>query len=64
MERGYRGRGPGPGPQGADHKDYFDALHPFGAGDAYVNFTMEEGEDRIRATYRGNHDGLVNVKAK
>jgi len=25
-----------------------------GAGGAYMNFMMEEGEDRIRATYRGN----------
>jgi hypothetical protein len=43
---------------------YFDALHPFGAGGAYVNFMMEEGEDRIRATYRGNYDRLAAIKAK
>jgi hypothetical protein len=29
----------------------------------YMNFMMEEGEDRIRATYRGNYDRLVAVKA-
>jgi hypothetical protein len=45
-------------------KDYFDALHPYGAGGAYVNFMMDEGEERIRATYRGNYDRLANVKAK
>ena len=28
------------------------ALHPYSAGGAYVNFMMEEGEDRVKATYR------------
>ena len=45
-------------------RSYYDALHPFGAGGAYVNFMMEEGDDRIRATYRGNYDRLAKVKAK
>jgi hypothetical protein len=45
-------------------RSYYDALHPFSAGGAYVNFMMEEGEDRIRATYRGNYDRLAAVKAK
>ena len=45
-------------------KNYYDALHPHGAGGAYVNFMMEEGEDRIRATYRDNYDRLAAVKAK
>jgi len=44
---------------------YFDALHPFGAGGAYINFMMDgEGEDRIRATYRDNYDRLAKIKAK
>jgi FAD binding domain/Berberine and berberine like len=43
---------------------YYDALHPFGAGGAYLNFMMEEGEDRIRATYRGNYNRLAAIKAK
>ncbi len=45
-------------------KDYFDSLHPFSSGGGYVNFMMEEGEDRIRATYRGNYARLAAVKAK
>jgi hypothetical protein len=46
-------------------KEYWEALHPFGAGGGYVNFMMEgEGEDRIRATYEGNFDKLVQIKAK
>jgi hypothetical protein len=46
-------------------KEYWEALHPYGAGGAYVNFMMEgEGEDRIRATYQGNFDRLAQIKAK
>jgi FAD/FMN-containing dehydrogenase len=45
-------------------RDYFDALHPYGAGGAYVNFMMDEGEDRIRATYGDNYPRLAAVKAK
>ena len=32
-------------------KDYWNALHPHSAGGAYVNFMMDEGDERIRATY-------------
>jgi FAD binding domain/Berberine and berberine like len=46
-------------------KEYWEALHPYSAGGAYVNFMMEgEGEDRIRATYQGNFDRLVQSKEK
>jgi hypothetical protein len=45
-------------------KDYFDALHPFSAGGAYVNFMMEEGEDRVKATYGSNYKRLARIKAK
>ena len=45
-------------------KAYYDALHPYGAGGAYVNFMMDEGEDRVRATYRENYDRLAAAKAK
>ncbi len=45
-------------------RDYWSVLHPHSAGGAYVNFLMEEGEDRIRATYQGNHDRLAAVKRK
>ncbi|HLH44735.1 MAG TPA: FAD-binding oxidoreductase [Bryobacteraceae bacterium] len=45
-------------------RNYYEALHPFGAGGAYLNFLMEEGEDRIRAAYRANYDRLAAVKAK
>lgn len=44
--------------------DFWEAVHPYSAGGAYVNFMMEEGEDRVRATYRENYDRLARVKAK
>jgi len=44
--------------------DYWDATHPYSAGGAYVNFMMDEGSDRIRATYQGNYDRLAEIKAK
>ena len=43
---------------------YWDATHPHSAGGAYVNFMMDEGQDRVRATYRGNYDRLAQVKAR
>jgi FAD/FMN-containing dehydrogenase len=43
---------------------YYDALHPFGAGGGYLNFMMEEGEDRIQAAYRGNYQRLRAIKSK
>jgi FAD/FMN-containing dehydrogenase len=45
-------------------KSYWDAVHPHSAGGAYVNFMMEEGDERVRASYRGNYDRLVQVKRK
>jgi FAD/FMN-containing dehydrogenase len=43
--------------------DYYEALHPYSAGGAYVNFLMDEGADRVAATYRQNYDRLRRVKA-
>jgi len=45
-------------------KDYFDALHPYSAGGAYVNFMMEEGRERVKAAYRENYDRLAAIKKK
>ena len=44
--------------------DYQEALHPHSAGGAYVNMMMEEGQERVRASYRGNYDRLAQIKAK
>jgi FAD/FMN-containing dehydrogenase len=45
-------------------KEYWSELHPYSAGGAYINFMMEEGEDRIRATYGGNFDRLARIKKR
>jgi FAD/FMN-containing dehydrogenase len=46
-------------------KEYWDEIHSYGAGGAYVNFMMEgEGDERIRATYRENYERLAQIKAK
>ena len=42
--------------------DYFDALHPHSMGGAYVNFMMDEGQERVQATYGGNYERLVQIK--
>jgi FAD binding domain/Berberine and berberine like len=43
--------------------DYFEALHPYSAGGAYVNMMMDEGQDRVRASYGDNYDRLARIKA-
>ena len=43
-------------------KDYFDAVHPYSAGGAYVNFMMEEGQERVQATYGDNYARLARIK--
>lgn len=45
-------------------REYWQALHPHSAGGSYINFMMEEGPDRIRATYGSNYERLRRVKAK
>jgi FAD binding domain/Berberine and berberine like len=42
--------------------DYQEALHPYSAGGAYVNFFMDEGQERVRASYRDNYDRLAQIK--
>ncbi len=43
--------------------DYWEATHPYSAGGAYVNFMMDEGDARVRASYRHNYDRLAAAKA-
>jgi len=44
-------------------RNYWEALHPHSAGASYINFMMEEGKDRIQATYGANYDRLKKVKS-
>jgi len=43
-------------------RNYWEDLHPYSAGGAYVNFLMEEGEERVKASYRDNYERLVTIK--
>jgi FAD/FMN-containing dehydrogenase len=43
---------------------YWDDVHPHSSGGAYINFMMEEGQERVQASYRGNYDRLAKIKAK
>lgn len=45
-------------------RDYWEAIHPHSAGGAYINMMMEEGQDRVKASYRDNYDRLAEIKAK
>jgi len=45
-------------------RDYFDALHPYSAGGAYVNFMMEEGQERVKTAFRDNYARLAAIKRK
>ena len=42
---------------------YNEALRPYSMGGSYVNFMMEEGQERVRATYRDHYDRLAEIKA-
>jgi FAD/FMN-containing dehydrogenase len=45
-------------------RQYYEALHPHSAGGAYVNFMMEEGQERVMASYRDNYARLAALKKK
>lgn len=45
-------------------KQYYEAVHPYSAGGAYVNFMMDEGEERVKSTYGDNYARLVTIKNK
>ena len=49
---------------GAWSRGYHEALHPYSAGGAYVNMMMEEGQDRVEASYGENYERLAKIKAK
>jgi FAD/FMN-containing dehydrogenase len=45
-------------------RDYWEALRPYTSQGAYVNFMMEEGQERIRATYADNYERLRRIKGR
>jgi hypothetical protein len=42
---------------------YQEELHPTAMAGAYVNFMMDEGQDRVRASYGPNYSRLQQVKS-
>jgi FAD/FMN-containing dehydrogenase len=59
-----------PDPRKADKlkswgRAYWEAVHPYNLGGAYVNFMMDDEIDgRIQATYGANYGRLANIKKK
>jgi FAD/FMN-containing dehydrogenase len=45
-------------------RNYWEALHPHTLGGSYINFMMEEGQDRIEASYGENYKRLQQIKTK
>jgi hypothetical protein len=46
-------------------KDYWEGLHPYSAGGAYSNFMMnDEGQERVKASFRNNYARLQKIKSK
>jgi Berberine and berberine like len=45
-------------------KNYYGALHPYSAGGAYINFMMDEGQERVQASFRNNYGRLAAIKKK
>lgn len=43
-------------------KDYWQALHPYSSGGAYSNFMMDEGQERVKASYKHNYKRLSEIK--
>ncbi len=44
--------------------NYWNDLHPYTMGGAYVNFMMDEGQERVQATYLENYARLASIKQK
>ncbi len=44
-------------------KDYWEALHPYSSGGAYSNFMMDEGQERVQASYKHNYERLAKIKS-
>lgn len=45
-------------------RGYYEELRPYADTGGYVNFMTDEGDERIRAAYRGNFDRLAGIKTQ
>ncbi len=44
--------------------DVIVGIDPFSSGGVVSNFMMEEGLERVKASYTGNYERLVSIKNK
>src|ERR671922_530448 len=42
----------------------WEAVHPYSAGGAYLNFHGDEGQERVQASYRDNYPRLAEIKKR
>jgi FAD/FMN-containing dehydrogenase len=61
--------GADPAPAAADRVtawvlESWEATHPYSAGGAYLNFQGDEGQERVRASYRDNYGRLAEIKKR
>lgn len=45
-------------------KGYWEALHPYSSSESYVNFMMDEGEQRVKDTYGKHYPRLAEIKRR
>jgi FAD/FMN-containing dehydrogenase len=45
-------------------RDFYDATAPLSEEGGYVNFMAGDDQERVRASYKGNYDRLVEIKQK
>jgi len=45
-------------------KAYWEGMHKYSSGGAYSNFLMDEGQERVKASYKHNYDRLSQIKKK
>ncbi len=42
--------------------DYWEAMHPYSMGGSYINFIQDEGQERVKTSYRENYERLADIK--
>ncbi|MCI0350598.1 MAG: BBE domain-containing protein [Acidobacteriales bacterium] len=45
-------------------REFWEAMQPYSAGRAYVNYLTDEGQERLREAYGPNYERLVALKTK
>lgn len=45
-------------------REYWKSVHEFNPGGVYLNFMMEEGDERLKATFGANYSRLAGIKGR